>query len=237
MVANHTIPMGKEKQNMVDSLGSFLASASKPLNPYVVWEMNPVKCPINSYEFYFMTMVVTLFLYCTVSMLTNIGKEKFNLDRMLHRGKYNLDKHNQAKSAWSWKTVFGKLIGITPEYSFWDQVVAYSIFGYSIIYRFLGTFLVIVIWNLFQKWPQSWWSGYFLVTSMLVPGAIAVIVTFWFGIGAVVDMRALFRDLKNRKINFLDNGQVEGTMSLADKAELEALDAGDKKDEKDEAKA
>ena len=61
-----------------------------------------------------------------------------------------------------------------------------------------------------------------------------MIVTFWFGIGSVIDMRQLFRDLKTRKINFLDNGQVEGNMSLADKAELEALDA-DKKEESSEA--
>ena len=207
----------------LDGFTAVIEGISRPFEPIVVWRVNPYKCFINAYEFNLIVTLLSLVIYLVVSKLT--CKEPFNLDRMLHRGKYNLDKHNQAKSAWSWKTVFGKLIGITPEYSFWDQVVAYSIFGYSIIYRFLGTFLVIVIWNLFQKWPQSWWSGYFLVTSMLVPGAIAVIVTFWFGIGAVVDMRALFRDLKNRKINFLDNGQVEGTMSLADKAELEAVDA------------
>ena len=117
------------------------------------------------------------------------------------------------------------LIGITPEYSFWDRVVAYSIFGYSIVYRFLGTFVMIVIWNLFQRWPVEWWSGYFVITSLIVPGVITVIVTFWFGIGSVRDMIQLFRDLKTRKINYLDNGQVEGNMSLADKAELEALDA------------
>ena len=66
---------------------------------------------------------------------------------------------------------------------------------------------------------------------MLVPGAIAVIVTFWFGIGSIRDMRQLFRDLKTRKLNFLDNGVVEGNMSLADKAELEAVDAAEKSKE------
>ena len=155
---------------------------------------------------------------------------------MLHRGKYNLDHFNQTQSAWNWKTVFGKLIGVTPEYSFWDRVVAYSIFGYSIVYQFIGTFIVILIWNLFQKWPVSWWSGYFLITGLVVPGIITVIVTVWFGIGSVKDMIQLFRDLKTRKINFLDNGMVEGNMSLADKAELEALDA-DKKEEAPKSEA
>ena len=207
----------------LDGFTTVIEGISKPFEPIIVWRVNPYKCFMNAYEFNLIATLTSLLIYLVVSKLT--CKEPFNLDRMLHRGKYNLDKLNQAKSAWSWKTVFGKLIGITPEYSFWDQVVAYSIFGYSIIYRFFGTFLMIIIWNLFQRWPVEWWSGYFLITRMLVPGAITVIVTFWFGIGSVRDMIQLFRDLKTRKINFLDNGQVEGSMSLADKAELEALDA------------
>ena len=207
----------------LNAFTSIVEGISYPFEPIVVWRVNPYKCFMNAYEFNLLVTVISLLIYIIVSKLT--CKEPFNLDRMLHRGKYNLDKINQAKSVWNLKTVFGKLIGITPEYSFWDRVVAYSIFGYSIVYRFLGTFVMIVIWNLFQRWPQSWWSGYFLVTSLLVPGFVTVIVTFWFGIGSVRDMIQLFRDLKTRKINYLDNGQVEGNMSLADKAELEALDA------------
>ena len=51
--------------------------------------MDAVKCPINSYEWYFITMVTTLILYCVCSLLT--CKEPYNLDRMLHRGKYAID--------------------------------------------------------------------------------------------------------------------------------------------------
>jgi hypothetical protein len=219
--------------NMLEGVRVVVEAISRPFEPFVVWRVNEFKFFMNAYEFNLIATISSLIIYLVVSKLT--CKEPFNLDRMLHRGKYNLDHLNQAKSVWNLKTVFGKLIGITPEYSFWDRVVAYSIFGYSIVYQFIGTFIVIIIWNLFQKWPVSWWSGYFLITSLVVPGIITVIVTFWFGIGSVRDMIQLFRDLKTRKINFLDNGQVEGNMSLADKAELEALDADEKKEEKSKA--
>ena len=209
--------------NWLDGFTAVIEGFSRPFEPIIVWRVNPYKCFINAYEFNLCVTLVSLTIYLVVSKLT--CKEPFNLDRMLHRGKYNLDKIDQRQTVWSIRTVFSKLVGITPEYTFWDRVVAYSIFVYSIIYRFMGTFLAIFIWNLFQRWPESWWSSYFLVTSLLVPGLVTVVVTFWFGIGSVIDMRQLFRDLKTRKINFLDDGRVEGNMSLADKAELEAVDA------------
>ena len=209
--------------NWLDGFTRVVESISRPFEPFVVWRVNPYKCFINPYEFTLLVTLVSFTLYIVVSKLT--CKEPFNLDRMLHRGKYNLDNLNQTKTKWTLATVFSKLIGITPEYSFWDRVIARSIFCCSIVYRFFGTVLIVVIWNVFQRWPQGWWSKYFFVTTLMVPGIVTVIVTFWFGIGSVKDMIQLFRDLKTRKLNFLDNGQVEGNMSLADKAELEALDA------------
>ena len=186
--------------------------------------MNEIKCPINSYEWYFITMVVSLIMYFLFSALSR-PEQPFNLERMLHRGKYALDGQKPVvNSIWTRKNLFNRFIGINSEYTFWDKVIAWFYFGYSIIYRFFFTFIAVIIWNIFDPWPTAWWGMYFLITFLIVPGILAAIPAVWVTAGGVIDLRAMFRDLNNRVANHLDNGQVEGNMSLADKAQLEAVD-------------
>jgi Na+/proline symporter len=211
-----------ESHGWVDKVGNFLTSVSSPFNPYIKWEMDAVKFPINSYEVYFMTMVITLFLYIVVSYCTM--KKPFNLDRMLHRGIYNIDHDKAPPLKWSFSTVYNKLIGITTEYTTGDKVIAWSFFFYSFVFQFVISFVVVVIWNSFSPWPIAWWGKYFFVTFLIIPGIMAVISTFWFGIGGFIDLLRLFRDLKARKVNHLDNGQIDGHVSLADKAEFDKLE-------------
>ena len=60
---------------------------------------------------------------------------------------------------------------------------------------------------------------------MIIPGIVAAITTVWFTFGGVKDMIRLFRDLKNRKeVDDLDNGRVEGNVSLSDKKAFEAIE-------------
>ena len=206
------------KHGWVDSVGRFLEAVSSPLNPYVVWKMDPVKFPINSYELYLLTMIITLCIYVVVSAATQ--RKPFNLDRMLHRGIYNTDGEKKEKTAWSWRTIGAKLIGITPEYTRSDRVIAWSVFLYSFIYKFILAFVLVIIWNGITPWPIEWWGHYFFITTLLIPGIVAFISTFWFGIGGVIDMYRLFRDLEHREVDHLDNGAVEGNVSLADKAKF-----------------
>ena len=211
------------KHNYVEPLGKFLEAVSAPLNPYVVWKMDAVKFPINAYELYMLTMIITLLIYVGVSAATQ--RKPFNLDRMLHRGIYNTDGEKKEKMKWSWKNIGAKLIGITPEYSTSDRVIAWAVFIYSFGYKFILAFIIVVIWNQVTPWPIEWWGHYFFITTLLIPGIVAFISTFWFGIGGVVDMYRLFRDLERRTVDPLDNGSVEGNVSLSDKAKFSEAEA------------
>ena len=211
------------KINAIEPISKFLTTVSKPLNPYIVWEMDPVKFPINSYELYFMTMLVTLFLYCVVSYFTM--KEPFNLNRMLHRGIYNLDHDKKERFQWSFKTAFNKLLGITKEYTTGDKIIAWSIFGYSFVFVFICSFVFVVIWNAFSPWPVEWWGKFFFIIYLIIPTIMAVISTFWFGIGGIIDLRRMFINLEKRVSNHLDNGQVDGHISIADKVQFEQVES------------
>ncbi len=76
------------KAELVDICDKILKTLSAPFGEYIKWEMNEVKCPVNSVEFGFFLSLLCFILYVVVSKLTL--KEPFNLERMLHRGKYSL---------------------------------------------------------------------------------------------------------------------------------------------------
>ena len=213
-----------ERNDWVDEVAAFLTAVSKPFNPYVVWMMNPVKFPINSTEIAFIATVTSITMYIVVSLITY--KEPFNLDRMLHRGKYNFDGDDKKIHVkWSWKTVFSKIIGITPDYTRGDRAIAWSLFLYTFVYKFLIAFVLVAVSNIFFEWTSNMWGQYFYITHLIVPLPIAIVTTVWFFIGGVIDLRRLFIDLAKRKENYLDNGMVEGNVSLADQEAVKKVEA------------
>jgi len=215
------------KAHLVDFMDKALRLLSKPYGTYIVWKMDAVKCPVNSFEFNFFMMIFTLLIYIVVSKLT--CKKPFNLDRMLHRGEYSLGEKKEIKFKWDLRSILKNMIGITPEYSKGDKVIAYLIFIHSFVYGFVLCFLAVVAWNAFSPWKIEYWSWYFIVKMLIIPGIISVIATFWFGIGGFVDMFSMFRTLEKRVANPLDDGRVEGEMSLFEKEQLEKVDAKDGK--------
>lgn len=210
-----------EKMNWGVPLGNFLQWISSPLHPFVLWKMDPYKAPVNAVELSFISMLLSIIFYCVVSLLTY--RRPFNLDRMLHRGKYNTDGEIEVKSVWTWKNVFSKIIGITNEYTRGDRIIAWSVFFYSFGFGFC-LFLIVIVWNCFDSWNMKWWGNYYLIRSLLIPCAIAIVTTVWFFIGGVIDLRRMFRDLKNRQVDNDDNGVVSGHVSLSDMKKFDKID-------------
>ena len=193
-----------EQVGMVETLNSFLETVSSPFNPWIAWSMDPVKFPINSFEIYFISMVLSVGGYIVGSYLTY---KPYDLDKLLHRGIY-ADAPEPPKERWTLRNVFSRIIGITKEYTLGDKIIAYSVFGYSIVYQIGVVFLSIVVWNAIYPWPHEWWTIKFFITALVIPGIVGIISTVWFLIGGIRDARQLFIDLEKRVEDPDDNGQI-----------------------------
>ncbi|MFA6813843.1 MAG: hypothetical protein WCR45_12285 [Bacteroidaceae bacterium] len=193
-----------DQMGWVAGINHFLVVVSSPFNPWIKWTMSSVKFPINSYEIYFISMILSVLGYIIGSYLTY---KPYNLEKLLHRGKYS-DNATLIKQPWTIKNAFSKLIGIDSEYTTGDKVIAYSMFGYSVVYSFGIIFLSVVIWNAISPWPNNWWTIKFFITTLVVPGIVAIFSTVWFLWGGIRDARQLFIDLNNRIEDPNDNGQI-----------------------------
>jgi hypothetical protein len=202
------------ESGQVEAISAFFGKITAWFGPYIVWEMDPVKFPVNSYEIYFLAMLFGVIAYVVGSLITY--REPYNLDRLLHRGEYSNGESIETKSAWTWKSVWGKLIGIDDEYTKGDKVIAWSVFGYTIVFQFLIAFVGVLIWNAISPWPTEWWSSYFFITLIVVGIIVGSVSTVWFMIGGIKDIRRLFRDLAKRVDNPLDDGWVVGHVSRVD---------------------
>ena len=204
--ANHVYPW-LEQRGWIPAVSRFLEVASSPFHPFVVWEMDAARFPINAYERLFIALLLSIICYVAASLL--FKSKPFNLEKMLHRGEYADDKTRVITSKWTLRNIFSKLIGITPEYSKADRIIARSVFTYTFIYRFVICFVIVLILNKISPWQPKAWSTYYLITLIIVPSIIGCISTFWFSIGGIIDLKNMFHDLAARKRDFSDDGRVD----------------------------
>ena len=187
--------------------------------PIVQWETAPEQMalafPITSQEVYFIGMLSAMLGYTVVSLCT--CKKPYNLDELLHRGEYNLehfvsDSADQSvvasaeKKRFNWRSI----LGITPEYSKGDRILAWSVLLWTLL-NFL-IFIVQAVWNLpvQWRWSELTWFRFWLYFSLPRDLLVAVITTIWFTWGCTRDLKRLFQALKEdaAKGGEEDNGQI-----------------------------
>jgi SSS family solute:Na+ symporter len=158
---------------------------------------------INGQLLFFYSMVSAILVYIVVSLLQN---QVFDMDRMLHRGKYAIKSdsavgEDKELPPLGWKA----LIGMTTEFTRGDKILYIGTWLWSLLW--IGVFFYQLIVNLIQVQSDDWWL-WWNKFSFYVNLAIGFVTTFWIGLGGLRDMGDLFRTLRDLKRNYLDDGRV-----------------------------
>ncbi|NLF17591.1 MAG: hypothetical protein GX595_10065 [Lentisphaerae bacterium] len=208
----------------VDAIAVWLERLSGPFEPIIKWRMSSEKFPINSVEIYAFTLLISISLYVVISLISSRGGKVFNMDRMLHRGKYHREGLEIKHPPLTLRSVLPRLIGIDSQYTRGDKILAWSVFIWSFGWGFLCCFVGVAIWNTISPWGNAGWSRWFFFTHFVLAGIIGVVSTIWFTIGGTRDLLQLIRDLEKIDENVLDDGRVVGHVSADDVQLVERVD-------------
>jgi Na+/proline symporter len=209
---------------LVDTVAVWLQRLSSPFEPIITWRMSSEKFPINSQEVYAITMLVSIGLYVVISLITSSGGRVFNMDRLLHRGKYHREGEQVAPPRLTIRSILPHLIGIDSQYTRGDKILSWSVFIWSFGWGFMCCFVGVALWNVISPWGNDGWSNWFYFNNFVLAGVIGVVSTVWFTIGCTIDLRRLFRDLATIEENVLDDGRVIGHVSADDVELVEQVD-------------
>jgi SSS family solute:Na+ symporter len=162
----------------------------------------------NGNQARFIAAAASAVVYVIVALLTS--REDFDMDWLLHRGKYAVKedqaetpavaRQRQRKLSWS------RLLGFDADFTFWDKIVSGGIFFWSMFW--LAVVVVGTIWNFIHPWPASVWAAYWFYVGLILPIAVAALTLVWFGIGGFVDLGLFFSRLATMKRDSRDDGSV-----------------------------
>ncbi|MEK7413618.1 MAG: hypothetical protein AAB263_09930 [Planctomycetota bacterium] len=194
-------------QHYWTSLQPFLLSLTETGSTINAWlSAHAAKFPVNGQIMSLVIYGICGTLFVTVSLWT--CKVPYDMDRMLHRGKYRIDEGlapAEPKKRWS----FLRLIGVDENYTKKDKILVCATFGWTLTWNLIAFGLV--MWNIFvNRWTDLDWWHWKYVVGIILPLIVGTVTTIWFTIGAVIDMRDLFRRLRTVNPNDQDDGRVVG---------------------------
>jgi SSS family solute:Na+ symporter len=151
--------------------------------------------------------------YVIVSLLT--CRTPFNLDQMLHRGKYAVEPDAATPVALHHRLSLRSILRFDENFTFSDKLVAGGIFWWAMALAIIN--IVAAVWNkLFSPWPLQWWANYWLILAIAIPFGVSVLTLIWFTIGGARDIRDFFIAMKTMKRDARDDGRVVDHHNLAD---------------------
>lgn len=162
-----------------------------------IWE----DFPINGQWFWGIAMAASTVIYIVVSLLGK--KTEFNMDKLLHRGKYEVEDevkviNKNVGRGWQY-------FGMGKEFTTSDKIIYITTYSYNFFWTIV--FLVGTFYNLADDVGNSWWLQYWEIYTW-VNLAVSTIVVIWFSIGGVKNLKEMFQTLSSMERDHSDDGFV-----------------------------
>lgn len=151
--------------------------------------------------FWGLAMGFSALVYIVVSLL---GKKKeFNMDKLLHRGKYEIKdeiKIMNEKQSKGWQA-----IGIGKEFSKLDKIIYIGTYAWTFIWVIV--FVVGTVINLNTEVSDEAWLSFWKV-YIYANLAASILAIVWFAIGGTRDIKDMFQKLNVMERVADDDGTV-----------------------------
>ena len=157
--------------------------------------------PINGQYFWGIAMGVSSLVYVLVSLLGK--KEDFDMDKMLHRGKYAIKEETVIVDEIPVKGL--KMLGMGKEFTRGDKIIYLA--AYTWTFAWIVVFIIGTFFNVSGDVPDSSWMFFWKVFVMINLVA-SIIVIIWFTLGGIKD----FKDMLHRLNTMVRDHQDDGTV-------------------------
>lgn len=157
--------------------------------------------PVNGQVFWFIAMASSILVYILVSLLGK--KQEFNMDKLLHRGKYQIKEDQTAIVAEPARGL--KMLGMGKLFTRGDKIIYIATYAWTFLW--FTVFVVGTILSLTTQLSDTTWMR-FWYTYLIIGVVISTVVFVWFTIGGIRDMRRMFADLHSRERDHSDDGTV-----------------------------
>jgi SSS family solute:Na+ symporter len=165
----------------------------------------PKDIPFNGMQLTFFSSMAAVLAYIVVSLLTKPAPD-FDMDKILHRGKYALQGDHTVISKQN--TAWHNLFGVSNEFTKGDKIIFFASTCLPLLW-----FTVFVVGSILYKifkFSNVVWSKWWLVQICII-FSFAFCTAIWFIWGGFHDLKNFFTSLKMTKINMdkqIDNGKA-----------------------------
>ncbi len=181
---------------------AMIVGAVTAVGGIVVQQLVPA-FPVNGQMFWGLAMALSTVVYVVVSLLTGRGRA-FDMDRMLHRGRYLVRGETAVVDEVPVKG--WKVLGMGREFTRWDKVLYVATYAWTAAW--VAVFVVGTVLNLTGHVADLSWMRFWRAYTLIML-AVSVVVIVWFSIGGIANLKDMIGSLKVMTRDHADTGFVE----------------------------